>query len=116
MERIKMDEIKIINKLRKMNNVNNEELVSVWNEFAYDTLDELIIYENTEEVINEIFTPYEAVQASHNDEYATYDKYFILLNRKMKSFTYFTEDNSPIDLNILSHWILQTKRFDLIGG
>lgn len=108
-----MDEIKIINKLRKM---TNEELIPVWNEFAYNTLDELVIYENTEEVINEIFTPYDAVQASHNDEYATYDKYFILLNSKMKSFTYLIENNSPIDLNILSHWILQTKRFDLIGG
>lgn len=108
-----MNEIKIINKLRKM---TNEELVPVWNEFAYNTLDELVIYENTEEVINEIFTPYEAVQGSHNDEYAIYDKYFVLLNRKMKSFTYLIEDNSPIDLNRLSHWILQTKRFDLIGG
>lgn len=108
-----MNEIKIINKLRKM---NNEELVPVWNEFAYNTLDELVIYENTEEVINEIFTPYEAVQCSHNDEYAIYDKYFILLNRKMKSFTYLIEDNCPIDLEILAHWILQTERFDLIGG
>lgn len=108
-----MDEIKIINKLWKM---NNEELVPVWNEFAYNTLDELVVYENTKEVINEIFTPYEAVQASCNGEYTTYDEYFILLNSKMKSFTYLIEDNSPIDLEILTHWILQTKRFDLIGG
>ena len=113
MERIKMDEIKIINKLLKM---NKEELITVWNEFAYDTLDELVIYENTEEVINEIFTPYEAVQASCNGEYATYDEYFILLNSGMKSFTYLIEDNCPIDLEILAHWILRTKRFDLIGG
>lgn len=108
-----MDAIKIINKLLKM---DKEELITVWNEFAYDTIDELVIYENTEEVINEIFTPYEAVQASCNGEYATDDEYFILLNSGMKSFTHLIEDNCPIDLEILAHWILRTERFDLIGG
>lgn len=106
--------------IKTLNSMEFRDIIDVWNEFAYAIDSALVVYENTYEVINEIFTcAYDAVEATNNNKYLLTDMYFTLnvyeSKPKMHSFTCLIEDDCPIQLDTLAEWIITTENWKLLG-
>lgn len=102
-----MTEEKITEKLGAM---DTERVIELWNECieAKDMSDDRV-YENGEDFFDTYFnSPYEAVLSAKLgdwrdcDVYVAFDGY-----ANVVSFDYWDDENSPIDVYILTNWLLE---------
>lgn len=90
------------------------DLVMTYNGFAEVNHYERI-FDNDEESLNNIFlTPYDAIMQTNHKDYNENDDYFVFNGYgHAVSFSYqlVQDDNSPIDIEELSQWIVDNELF-----
>lgn len=91
------------------------DLVMTYNDYAEANHYERI-FDNDEENLNNIFlTPYDAIMQTNHKDYNENDDYFVVNGYgHAVSFSYqlVQDDNSPIDVEELAQWIVDSELFN----
>lgn len=101
--------------INQMYEMDAEELMYLWNEYAYDCCPDDVIYENEEDVINDVFgRPSDAIKAAYFGDYTFSDPWFYFNGYgNLQSVYSLTEDNNSIVyLEELTDWLIEDERYE----
>lgn len=92
---------------------DTKALINIYNQYA-DAMSYERVYDNDEDTINDLYdSAWTAISMTNHDgyrdshDYFTYNGYGL-----MSSFEYISDDNSPIDIEELSQWIVDNELYN----
>lgn len=94
--------------------MHEDDIVYLWNEYAYDCRPDDVIYENTEDVLDEIFrTPSEAIRAIYFGNYTFNDPYMFFNGyANLESiYSVLNDENSIFYMDELVEWLIEDDRY-----
>lgn len=99
--------------IEQLNSIDDDVLVSTYNEYASSNGYEHISYNDEDTINNNLRSAYDAIQAAQYGEYNANHEYFIFNGSgNLVSFNYPKDDNSPIDIEELSQWIVDNDFYN----
>ena len=106
-----MTKKEIVKTIKKM---DNAKVINLWNNYVGEKCyphEDGTIYTNNCAVFNSFFTPYDAVMSVLYGHYKEEDNYVIIDEHdNVQSFTNWDDEKSPVDIDILANWLLETER------
>lgn len=107
-----MTKKEIVETIKKMDNM---KVINLWNNYvgekSYPHNTIYTIYTNNCAFFNTFFMPFDAVMSVLYGHYNENDDYVIIDEHdNVQSFTNWDDAKSPVDIDILSNWLLENER------
>lgn len=101
--------------INQMYEMGEDDVMDIWNDYAYDCRPDDVIYENNEYVLNELFSrPSDAICAIYFGDYTFNDPYFYFNGyANIQSVSSLISDkNSIVYLSELADWLIEDERYE----
>lgn len=101
--------------INQMYEMDEEEIMYLWNDYAYDCRPDDVIYENEEDVLNGLFSrPSDAIQAIYFGDYTFNDPYFYFNGYAniQSVYSLIRDKNSIVYLSELADWLIEDERYE----
>ena len=100
--------------INQMYEMDEDEILYMWNDYAYDCRPDDVIYENTEDVLDEIFrTPSEAIRAIYFGNYTFNDPYMYFngYGNLESIYSVLNDENSILCMDELVDWFIEDETY-----
>lgn len=101
--------------INQMYEMDEDEIMYLWNDYAYECRPDDVIYENTEDVLNELFSrPSDAIRAIYFGDYTFNDPYFYFNGYAniQSVYSLIRDTNSIVSLKELADWLIEDERYE----
>lgn len=101
--------------INQMYEMDEDEIMYLWNDYAYDCRPDDVIYENNEDVLNELFSrPSDAIHAVYFGDYTFNDPYFYFNGYAniQSVYSLIRDKNSIVYLDELADWLIEDERYE----
>ena len=101
--------------INQMHEMSEDEIMYLWNDYAYDCDSDEAIYENNADELNELFkSPSEAIRAIYFGDYTFNDPYFYFndYGNIQSVYNLIRDTNSIVSLSELADWLLEDERYE----
>jgi hypothetical protein len=101
--------------INQMDEMDEEDVLYIWNDYAYDCRPDDVIYENDEDVLNELFSrPSDAIRAIYYGDYTFNDPYFYFNGYAniQSVYSLISDTNSIVSLSELADWLIEDERYE----
>lgn len=101
--------------INQMYEMDEDEIMYLWNDYAYDCRPDDVIYENNEDVLNELFSrPSDAIHAIYFGDYTFNDPYFYFNGYAniQSVYSLIRDKNSIVYLSELADWLIEDERYE----
>lgn len=101
--------------INQMNEMSEDEIMYLWNDYAYACNPDDAIYENDADELNELFRrPSDAIRAIYFGDYTFNDPYFYFNGYANIQSVYnlIRDTNSIVSLSELADWLLEDERYE----
>nr|DAX04431.1 MAG TPA: hypothetical protein [Bacteriophage sp.] len=95
--------------------MDEDDVMYIWNDYAYDCRPDDVIYENNEDVLNELFSrPSDAISAIYFGDYTFNDPYFYFNGYAniQSVYSLIRDKNSIVYLSELADWLIEDERYE----
>lgn len=101
--------------INQMYEMDEDDVMYIWNDYAYDCRPDDVIYENNEDVLNELFSrPSDAIHAIYFGDYTFNDPYFYFNGYAniQSVYSLIRDKNSIVYLSELADWLIEDERYE----
>lgn len=101
--------------INQMYEMGEDDVMYIWNDYAYDCRPDDVIYENNEDVLNELFSrPSDAIHAIYFGDYTFNDPYFYFNGYAniQSVYSLIRDKNSIVYLSELADWLIEDERYE----
>lgn len=101
--------------INQMYEMDEDDVMYIWNDYAYDCRPDDVIYENNEDVLNELFSrPSDAISAIYFGDYTFNDPYFYFNGYAniQSVYSLIRDKNSIVYLSELADWLIEDERYE----
>lgn len=101
--------------INQMNEMDEEDVLYIWNDYAYDCRPDDVIYENEEDVLNDLFSrPSDAIRAINYGDYHFNDPWFYFngYGNIQSVYSLIDDENSIVCLDELAEWLIEDERYE----
>lgn len=101
--------------INQMYEMDEEEIMYLWNDYAYDCRPEDVIYENKEDVFNDLFSrPSDAIREIYFGDYTFNDPWFYFngYGNIQSVYSLIRDKDSIVDLSELAEWLIEDERYE----
>lgn len=101
--------------INQMYEMDEEEIMYLWNEYADDCRPDDVIYENEDDVLNDLFRrPSDAVRAIYFGDYTFKDPWFYFNGYAniQSVYSLIKDKNSIVCLSELADWLIEDERYE----
>ena len=98
-----------------MYEMDEEDVLYIWNAYAYDCRPDDVIYENEEDVLNDLFSrPSDAIRAIYFGDYTFNDPWFYFngYGNIQSVYSLIRDKNSIVYLSELADWLIEDERYE----
>ena len=101
--------------INQMYEMDEEDVLYIWNDYAYDCRPDDVIYENEEDVLNALFSrPSDAIRAIYFGDYTFNDLWFYFngYGNLQSVYSLILDKNSIVYLSELADWLIEDERYE----
>ena len=101
--------------INQMYEMDEEDVLYIWNDYAYDCRPDDVIYENEEDVLNDLFSrPSDAIRAIYFGDYTFNDSWFYFngYGNIQSVYSLIRDKNSIVYLSELADWLIEDERYE----
>lgn len=101
--------------INQMYEMDEEDVLYIWNDYAYDCRPDDVIYENEEDVLNDLFSrPSDAIRAIYFGDYTFNDPWFYFdgYGNIQSVCSLIRDKNSIVYLSELADWLIEDERYE----
>lgn len=101
--------------INQMYEMDEDEIMYLWNDYTYDCRPDDVIYENSEDVLNELFSrPSDAIHAIYFGDYTFNDPYFYFNGYAniQSVYSLVHDKNSIVYFDELADWLIEDERYE----
>lgn len=101
--------------INQMYEMDEEDVLYIWNDYAYDCRPDDVIYENEEDVLNDLFSrPSDAIHAIYFGDYTFNDPWFYFdgYGNIQSVYSLIRDKNSIVYLSELADWLIEDERYE----
>ena len=101
--------------INQMYEMDEEEIMYLWNDYAYDCRPDDVIYENKEDVLNDLFScPSDAIREIYFGDYTFNDPWFYFngYGNIQSVYSLIRDKDSIVYLSELADWLIEDERYE----